>query len=122
MISIGVIPSVLADTAPGVNAGSGGKFLGMTVVFDLLAGAVLASALRHPRERAPSSKATLGTAAFLALLMGLSHLGMGVLASGRGPALRIASVLLILCAVCGFITAALMTITSVIADRSRLSK
>ena len=121
LIPIGVIPSVLADTAPGFHAGSVGKFLGITVVFDLLAAALLGSAVWRPRQRDPSSKATLGTAAFLALLMGLSHFAMGVLVSGHGPAVRIASVLLVLCAVCGFITTALMVVTSVNADRSRLS-
>ena len=121
MISIGVIPSALADTTPGVNAGAAGKFLGVTVVFDLLAAALLASAIWRPREGGPSSKATLGTAAFLALLMGLSHLGMGVLGIAHGPPVRLASVLLLLCAVCGLITTALMTATSVIVDRSHLS-
>jgi hypothetical protein len=121
MISIGVIPSVLADTSPGFNAGPVGKFLGITVIFYLLAAALLGSAVWIPRHGEPFSKATLGTAAFLGLLLGLSHLGTGVLTSGHGPALRIASVLLILCAVCGFITTALMTATSVIVDRSRLS-
>jgi hypothetical protein len=121
LIPIGVIPSVLADTAPGFNAGPVGKFLGITVVFDLLAAALLAFAVWRPRQRDPCSKATLGTTAFLALLVGLSHFGIGLLANGHGPAVRLASVLLVLCAVCGFITTALMVVTSVIADRSRLS-
>jgi hypothetical protein len=121
LIPIGVIPSVLADTDPGINAGPAGKFLGSTVVFDLLAVAILASALWRPRERDPSSKGTLGTTAFLALFLGLSYCGMGVLVSGHGPALRIASVLLILCAAFGLITTTLMIVTSVIVDRERLS-
>lgn len=120
LISIGVIPSVLADTDPSINAGPTGGFLGITVLFDLLAVAILASALWRPRERDPSSKGTLGTTAFLALLLGLCYCGMGVLFSGYGPTLRIASVLLFLCAVFGFITTALMTVTSVIVDRARL--
>ena len=91
------------------------------MVFDLLAAVILGSALWRPRERDPSSKGTLGTTAFLALLLGLSYCGMGVLFSGCGPALRIASVLLVLCAVFGLITTALMTVTSVIVDRARLS-
>jgi hypothetical protein len=82
MITIGVVPSILADTSSGVNAASGGRFPGIAVVFDLLAAARLARR----------------TAAFLARLMGLSYCGLGVLASGRVP------------------------VTSVIADRSRLSK
>lgn len=120
LIPIGVIPSVVTDTAHGSHAHTNGKFLGITVVFDLLAAAILASALWRPRERDPSSKGTLGTTAFLALLLGLSYCGMGVLFSGYGPALRIASVLLLLCAVLGLITTALMTVTSVIVDRARL--
>jgi hypothetical protein len=123
LISIGVIPSVLADTAPGFNAGPGGKFFGITVVFDLLAAAILASAVWRPRERDPSSKGTLGTTAFLALWLGLAYgaFGIGILV-GRlgGPGLRIASVVLVLCAVCGLITTALMIVTSVIVDRARL--
>jgi hypothetical protein len=120
LIPIGVIPSVLADTDPGINAGPCGKFLGITVVFDLLAAALLASAVWRSREHDHSSKGTLGITAFLALLLGLSYCGMGVLVSGHGPALRIAFVLLILCSVFGLITTALMTITSVIEDRARL--
>jgi hypothetical protein len=78
---------------------------------------------RRPRERDPSSKGTLGTTAFLALWLGLIHgaLGIAILVVGLGgPSLRIASIVLILCAFCGLITAALMTVTSVIVDRARL--
>ena len=123
LIPIGVIPSVLADTDPGINAGPCGKFFGITVVFDLMAAAILASALWRPRERDPSSKGTLGTTAFLALWLGLIHgaLGIAILVVGLGgPGLRIPSIVLILCAFCGLITAALMTVTSVIVDRARL--
>jgi hypothetical protein len=122
LISIGVIPSVLADTDPGINAGPCGTFFGITVVFDLLAAAILASALWRPRERDPSSKGTLGTTAFLALWLGLAYgaLGIGILVGELGPGLRIASAVLVLCAVCGLITTALMTVTSVIVDRARL--
>jgi hypothetical protein len=45
---------------------------------------------------------------------------MGVLASGHGLALRIASVLLILCAILGLNTTVLMIVTSVIVDHVRL--
>ncbi len=121
VVPIGVIPSVVADIAHHSHAHTNGMFLGITVVFDLLAVAILASALWRPRERDPSSKGTLGTTAFLALWLGLSYCGMGVLFSGYGPALRVASVLLFLCAVCGLITTALMTVASVIVDRARLS-
>jgi hypothetical protein len=123
LIPIGVIPSVLADTDPGINAGPCGKFFGITVVFDLMAAAILASALWRPRERDPSSKGTLGTTAFLALWLGLAYgaFGIGILVGELGPGLRIASVVLVLCAVCGLITTALMTVTSVIVDRARLS-
>jgi hypothetical protein len=123
LIPIGVIPSVLADTASDFNAGPTGGFLGITVVFDLLAAAILASALWRPRERDPSSKGTLGTTAFLALWLGLAYgaLGIGILVFGLGgPGLRIASIVLVLCAVFGLITTALMTVTSVIVDRARL--
>jgi hypothetical protein len=117
-----VIPSVLADTDPGINAGPVGGFLGITVLFDLLAVAILASAIWRPRERDPSSKGTLGTTAFLALWLGLAYgaFGIGMLVGGLGPGLRIASVVLVLCAVCGLITTALMIVTSVIVDRARL--
>jgi hypothetical protein len=123
LIPIGVIPSVLADTDPGINAGPCGKFLGITVVFDLMAAAILASALWRPRERDPSSKGTLGTTAFLALWLGLAYgaFGIGILVGGLGSGLRIVSVVLVLCAVFGLITTALMTVTSVIVDRARLS-
>jgi hypothetical protein len=124
LIPIGVIPSVLADTAQGFNAGPTGGVLGITVVvFDLMAVAILASALWRPRERDPSSKGTLGTTAFLALWLGLTYgaLGIAFLFFGLGgPGLRIASIVLILCAVCGLITTALMIVTSVIVDRARL--
>jgi hypothetical protein len=122
LISIGVIPSVLADTDPGINAGPCGKFFGITVVFDLMATAILASAVWRPRERDPSSKGTLGTTAFLALWLGLAYgaFGIGILVGGLGPGLRIASAVLVLCAVCGLITTALMIVTSVIVDRARL--
>jgi hypothetical protein len=122
LIPIGVIPSVLADTDPGINAGPCGKFFGITVVFDLLAVAILASALWRPRERDPSSKGTLGTTAFLALWLGLAYgaFGIGILVGEFGPGLRIASAVLVLCAVCGLITTALMIVTSVIVDRARL--
>jgi hypothetical protein len=119
VIPIGVIPSVVADAAHHSHAHTNGKFLGITVVFDLLAAAILGSALWRPRERDPSAKGTLGTTAFLALWLGLIYCGMGVLFSGYGPALRIASVLLFVCAVFGLITTALMIITSVIVDHAR---
>jgi hypothetical protein len=122
LIPIGVLPSVLANTAPDFNAGPTGKFLGVTVLFDLLAALLLGEALWRPRKRDPSSKGTLGTSAFLALMLGLIYCAFGILVGGRGPALRIASVVLVLCAVCGLITTALMTVTSVIVDRARLSK
>ena len=124
LIPIGVIPSVLADTDPGINAGPVGGFFGITVLFDLKAALVLGNALWRPRERDPSSKGTLGTTAFLALWLGLAYgaLGIGILVGGLGgPSLRIASIVLVLCAVFGLITAALMTVTSVIVDRARLS-
>ena len=125
LIPIGVIPSVLAATGHGFNAGPTAGVLGITVLFDLLAVAILASALWRPRERDPSSKGTLGTTAFLALWLGLAYgaLGIAILVFGLGgPGLRIASVVLVLCAVCGLITTALMTVTSVIVDRARLSE
>lgn len=118
-----VIPSVLTDTSSHINAGPVGKFFGFTVVVDLLAAAILASALWRPRERDPSSKGTLGTTAFLALFLGLAYsaFGVGILAGNFGPGLRIASVALVLCAVSGLVTTALMIVTSVILDRARLS-
>jgi hypothetical protein len=117
VIPIGVIPSVLADTTPGLNAGAVGVFLGITVVFDLLAAALLAFALWRRREDDHFSKGILGSAAFVAVLLAaLYALTSGV--GGHGPALR--SVLLILCAVFGLITTALMIVTSVIVDRARL--
>lgn len=122
LIPIGVIPLVLADTAHGSYAHTNGVFLGATVVFDLLAALLLGFAVWRSQEHDHTSKGTLGIAAFLALFLGLGYCGMGVLFSGYGPALRIASVLLILCAIFGFITTALMTVTSVIVDRERLSK
>ena len=124
LIPIGVIPSVLADTAPGFNAGPTAGVLGITVVvFDLMAVAILASALWRPRERDPSSKGTLGSPAFLALWLGLTYGALGIaflFFDLGGPSLRIASIVLILCAVLGLITTALMTVTSVIVDRARL--
>ena len=122
LIPIGVIPSVLADTDPGINAGPVGGFFGITVLFDLKAALVLGNALWRPRERDPSSKGTLGTTAFLALLLGLAYgaFGIGILVGEFGPGLRIASAVLVLCAVCGLITTALMIVTSVIVDRARL--
>jgi hypothetical protein len=123
LIPIGVIPPVLADTSPRINAGPVGKFFGITVVFDLLAVAILASALWRPRERDPSSKGTLGTTAFLALFLTLAYFafGIGILVGEFGPGLRIASAVLVLCAICGLITTTLMIIASVIVDRARLS-
>jgi hypothetical protein len=121
LISIGVIPSVLADTAPDFSPGPTGKFLGILVLFDLLGALLLGEALWRSRERDLSSKGTLGTIAFLALLLGLICCAFGILVGGHGPALRVASILLILCAVFGLITTALMTVTSVIVDRARLS-
>jgi hypothetical protein len=122
LIPIGVIPSVLADTDPGINAGPVGTFLGITVLFDLLAALLLGEALWRPRERDPSSKGTLGTTTFLALWLGLAYgaFGIGILVGELGPGLRIASAVLVLCAVCGLITTALMIVTSVIVDRARL--
>ena len=123
LIPISVILLVLADPNPRINAGAVGGFLGITVLFDLKAALVLGNALWRPRERDPSSKGTLGTTAFLALWLGLAYgaFGIGILTGGFGPGLRIASVVLVLCAVCSLITTALMTVTSVIVDRARLS-
>ena len=87
LIPIGVIPSVLADTAGhGFNAGPTVGVLGITVVvFDLMAVAILASALWRPRERDPSSKGTLGTTAFLALWLGLTYGALGIAFLFFGP-------------------------------------
>ena len=124
LIPTGVIPSVLADTAKGFNAEPTAGVLGITVVvFDLMAVAILASAVWRPRERDPSSKGTLGTTAFLALWLGLTYGALGIaflFFDLGGPGLRIASIVLILCAVCALITAGLMTVTSVVVDRARL--
>ena len=120
VIPIGVIPSVLADTTPGFGAREGGVFLGVAVVFDLLVAALLAFALWPRREDDLFSKGVLGSAAFVAVLLGLMYCGLGVLLSGHGPPMPIASVLLILCAVFGLLTTALMIVTSVIVDRARL--
>jgi hypothetical protein len=120
VIPIGVIPSAVTDTTPGLNTGALGVLLGVTVVFDLLAAALLAFAVWRSCDPGHSSKAILAPTAFLALLLGLIYCGLGVLASGHGPALRIASVLLILCATLGGITTLLMIVTSVIVDRARL--
>ncbi|MDR3457557.1 MAG: hypothetical protein P4N60_08935 [Verrucomicrobiae bacterium] len=122
VIPIGVIPSVMADAAHGTSAHTNGIFLGLTVVFDLLAGLVLGLAGWRVREQDHPSQATLGITAFLALFLGLIYCGMGALYSGYGPALRIASFLLFLCAVFSLITTALMTVTSVIVDRARLEQ
>jgi uncharacterized membrane protein YhaH (DUF805 family) len=119
VIPIGVIPSVLADTAHGSYAHTNGVFLAITVVFDLLAAMLLAFAVWRSREHDHSSKGRLGVAAFLGLLLGLIYCGFGALFGGYGPTLRIASVLLVLCAVFGLITTALVTVTSVIEDRAR---
>jgi hypothetical protein len=123
LIPIGVIPSVLANTSPGFNARPVGAFFGITVVVDLWAIAILASALWRPRDRDPSSKGTLGTTAFVALSLGLAYgaFGMGILVGGLASGLRIASIVLVLCAVLGLITTALMVVSSVIVDRARLS-
>ena len=123
LIPSGVIPSVLADTSPRINAGPVGGFFGITVLFDLLAALVLGNAIWRPGKRDPSSKGTLGTTAFLALFLTLVYFafGMGILVGEFGPGLRIASVVLVLCAVFGLITTTLMTVTSVIVDRARLS-
>ena len=117
VIPIGVIPSALADTTPGLNAGAFGVILGITVVFDLLAAALLAFALWRRREDDHFSKGILGSAAFVAALLAVLYALMSGV-GGHGPALR--SVLLILCAVLGLITTALMIVTSVIVDRARL--
>jgi peptidoglycan/LPS O-acetylase OafA/YrhL len=92
------------------------------VLFDLLAALLLGEALWRPHERDPSSKGTLGTTAFLALFLTLVYcaFGIGILVGELGPGLRIASAVLVLCAVCGLITTVLMTVTSVIVDRARL--
>lgn len=84
---------------------------------------VLGNALWRPRERDPSSKKTLGTTAFLALFLTLvySAFGIGIMVGEFGAGLRIASGVLVLCAVCGLITTALMIVTSVITDRARLA-
>jgi hypothetical protein len=119
VIPIGVIPSLLADTAHGSYAHTNGVFLGITVAFDLLAAMLLAFAVWRSREHDHSSNGSLGVTAFLGLLLALIYCGFGVLVNGYGPALRIASVLLVLCAAFGLITTALVTITSVIEDRAR---
>lgn len=121
MILIGVIPLVVADTTPGFGAHPTGIFLGCTVVFDLVAVALLAFAVWRTREHDRSSKGTLGIAAFLTLPLAFVYCALGLLVGGHGPVMRFASVLLILCAGFGLITHALMIVTSVIVDRARLS-
>ena len=57
-----------------IYAGSTAGVFGLRVViFDLLAVAMLSSALWRPRERDPSSKETLGATAFQALWLGLIY-------------------------------------------------
>jgi len=84
LILIGVIPSVLADTASDFNAGSVGIFLAGTVVFVLMVDGLLASALWRSRQRGRSSKGMLGVTAFLALLLAPVYCGFGVLVVGTG--------------------------------------
>jgi len=116
MIPVGVIPSVMADTAHGSYAHTNGTFLGITVVFDLLALLLLGLAAWRKQEHEHSSRTTLGIAAFMALFLGLIYCAFGALFSSYGPGLRVASFLLVVCGLCGLITTALMTVTSVIVD------
>jgi hypothetical protein len=117
VIAVGVVPAVVADPTPGFNAGSVGVFLGVTVVMGLLAAVLLGAALWCSRGREQFSRATLGISAFLALFLALIYAfasGIG----GHGPALRTASILLVLCAVLALTSTALMTVTSVMVDRA----
>jgi hypothetical protein len=117
VIPIGVIPLAVTDTTPGLNAGAFGVLLGVTVVFDLLAAALLAFALWRRRDDGLFSKGILGAAAFIAAILAVLYaLCSGVNAHGLTPR----SVMLILCAIFGLITTALMIVTSVIVDRARL--
>jgi hypothetical protein len=119
MTSIGVIPLILAATPHVYNTGPITVFLGITVAFALLAATLLAFPLRRSRDQAHFSRGPLGITAFLALLLAAGY-ALTSQMGGDGLAVRTASVLLILCAVLGLITAALMAITSVIEDRARL--
>lgn len=118
VILIGVVPSVMADTSHGSYAHTNGCFLAITVTFDLLAAMLLGLAVWHSPKHQHPSGSTLGITAFLALYLGLTYCGFGVLFSNYGPALRAASVMLMLCATLSLITTTLMTITSVIVDRA----
>lgn len=117
VIPIGAIPLAVTDATPSLNAGAFGVFLGVTVVFDLLAAALLAFALWRRREDDHFSKGILGTAAFVAAILAVLY----ALCSGiGGHVVAPRSVLLILCAMFGLITTGLMIVTSVIVDRARL--
>jgi hypothetical protein len=122
LLPLGVIPPVMADTAHGSYARTNGIFLGATVVFDLLVALLVGQAVWHTPEPGHLPKATLGIIAFVALFLGLIYCGFAALLSGYGPHLRVASCLLLFCGLCGLITTALMTITSVLVDRARLEK
>ena len=96
-------------------------FLVVTVIFVLIADGLLASAVWRSQAHDHSSKGTLGITAFLALLLALAYWPFGILVGGHGAGMLIASVLLVLCAVLGLITTAIMSVTSVMVDRARMA-
>jgi hypothetical protein len=121
LVALGVIPPLLADSTPGFNARSVAVALGVAVVLNLLAMAVLAfGALRHGALDSPQ-RVTLGFPAFLSFLLALVY----AFASGIGsqsPSLRTASVLLMLSATVALVTTALVTITAIFAERASLAE
>jgi len=120
VIPLGVIPLVVADTTPGFRPGSAGSFLAATVAFALLAALLAGFALWRHHGNDPLSKTTLGMIAFIAFFLTLVYAGsIGVGASH--PGMRTALVLLGICAILALIVTALVTVTSVIVDRARLS-
>ena len=116
MISLGVIPLVVAGATTDFSTGPTVVFLEITVGFALLAVMLLAFPLWNSRHRNHFSTSTLGVTAFLSLFLSMGC-AMASQIERRGWALGMASMLLILCAISCLITTALMTVASVLASR-----
>jgi hypothetical protein len=109
VVAAGVIPPVKADIFFSATPQRAVVAFWGNVAFNLLAAAVLVFIALRARGRSRLSTTVLGLLAFLALLLALALTDAAFAFQAHGPAMQTVRILLFICSVTDFLSAALVT-------------